>query len=269
MPTPPSHDLILWLPFLNLFHAHMCFLNLLSCYFASFLVTLFSLFIIHSPYCTHFLFLLSWFCFLHSIIHMLSFPFSFFLSLSFLSPSSLLSLLFLSSYPFFNHPFSHAHARSFYHDGMPTPCLVPLPSSQVLWPCAFSYIPMLGFVHKLFLVHSHFFCATSIFSPHTVSFSPLLECFLSWKLSLSLFTLSLSSTLFFFLLLLSHTFILTCNHTPMLALSQWLFLAHTPFLTPLLPYSLSYAPSHDPTPLLATLCPFLWPCSHTFSCPCM
>lgn len=105
MVTPPSHDLILWLSFLNLFHAHMCFLNPLSCYFASFLVTLFSLFIIHSPYCTHFLFLLSCFCFLHTLIHMLSFPFSFFLLLfpfPFPLPSlpllSLLLSLFQSSF---------------------------------------------------------------------------------------------------------------------------------------------------------------------------
>lgn len=194
---------------------------------------------------------------------------SLFFSFSFLSPSPFpLSPFFLSSYPFFSHPFSHAHAHSFYHDGMPTPCLVLLPSSQVLWPCAFSYIPMLEFVHKLFLVLSHFFCATSIFSPHTVSSLSLpflsvffLESSLSPPLLFLYLALWFSSCSCSLTLSFSHAITLTC----------FLFLSHS-FLHTLpfsLPYSLSYAPSHDPTPFLATLCPFLWPCSHTFSCPCM
>lgn len=111
-----------------------------------------------------------------------------------------------------------------------------------------SFVPPLSFPHTLSLslpFLSVFFLESSL-SP------PLLFLYLALWFS----SCSCSLTLSF-----SHAITLTC----------FLFLSHS-FLHTLpfsLPYSLSYAPSHDPTPFLATLCPFLWPCSHTFSCPCM
>lgn len=111
-----------------------------------------------------------------------------------------------------------------------------------------SFVPPLSFPHTLSLslpFLSVFFLESSL-SP------PLLFLYLALRFS----SCSCSLTLSF-----SHAITLTCLLFP-----SHSFLHTLPFS---LPYSLSYAPSHDPTPFLATLCPFLWPCSHTFSCPCM
>lgn len=216
------------LPFLHLSHACMCFLTPLSCDFALFLVTLFSLFITRLLYCTCFLFLLPCLSLLHILIHMLSFPFSFSFSLSSPSPSLLPSLVLLSlllslfQLSFLSHTCS-LFLTCWCTCSMSHALAVCTASCPFLSPCGLSHVHMLGFLHELFLVLFHFFCAISIFFPHMISLSSLLEHFLSWKLSLS----PLLSSSFFFLLLISthnHSFLcsfscphpISCNLVPFL-----------------------------------------------------